>query len=214
MNRITPGVWMDMPLTTFEEEIYLRTLTGRLVGKAVADFGVNKLAVVAPKNIICTAIATATEASFLDHTGGITYHFMVELGKNEGEIARRLAEFKPQSTLLQFGGESPIEELKKSFAETLRHMAAENVSGDIIVHVRIYAAGGFKEALKDEKVKEYLKKRSVLVYTVDFDHGKVIVNKINIDDEITLTPLKEYHVTLEHADLLNRSLKDRRITFQ
>ncbi len=202
-----------MPLTTFEEEIYLRTLTGRLVGKAVSDFGVNKLAVVAPRNIICTAIATATEAAFLDYTGGVTYHFLVEPGKNEEEVAKRLAEFKPHATLLQFGGESPIEEMKKSFTALLKYIAENNVPGDIIVHVRIFAAGGLSEALKDEKVKEYLSKRNVLVYTVDFDHGRVIVNKINIEGN-TLTPLKEYYVTLEHADLLNRSLKDRRVTFQ
>ena len=92
-----------MALTTFEEEIYLRALTGRLVGKALADLGVNKLAVVAPKNIICSSIATATEAAFLDHSGGVTYHFMVELGKNEEEVAKRVKEFGAQ-VLLQFGG--------------------------------------------------------------------------------------------------------------
>ena len=202
-----------MPLTTFEEEIYLRALTGRMVGKAVSDLGVNKLAVVAPRNIICSSIATATEAAFLDHSGGVTYHFLVEPGK-EAEIAGRLVEFKPQATLLQFGGETPIEETKKSFVELMKQMAEKNVPGDIVVHVRIFAAGGFAEAVKDEKVKNYLQERNVLVYTVDFDKGKVLVNKIELEDELKLVPIREYHVTLEHADLLNRSLKDRRIAFQ
>ena len=202
-----------MPLTTFEEEIYLRALTGRMVGKAVSDLGVNKLAVVAPRNIICSSIATATEAAFLDYSGGVTYHFLVEPGK-EAEIAGRLVEFKPQATLLQFGGETPIEETKKSFVELMKQMAEKNVPGDIVVHVRIFAAGGFAEAVKDEKVKKYLQERNVLVYTVDFDKGKVLVNKIELGDELKLVPIREYHVTLEHADLLNRSLKDRRITFQ
>ncbi len=202
-----------MPLTTFEEEIYLRALTGRMVGKAVSDLGVSKLAVVAPRNIICSSIATATEAAFLDHSGGVTYHFLVEPGK-EAEIAGRLVEFKPQATLLQFGGETPIEETKKSFVELMKQMAEKNVPGDIVVHVRIFAAGGFAEAVKDEKVKKYLQERNVLVYTVDFDKGKVLVNKIELGDELKLVPIREYHVTLEHADLLNRSLKDRRITFQ
>ncbi|MEB3758729.1 MAG: hypothetical protein GSR87_02590 [Desulfurococcales archaeon] len=202
-----------MPLTTFEEEIYLRALTGRMVGKAVSDLGVNKLAVVAPRNIICSSIATATEAAFLDHSGGVTYHFLVEPGK-EAEIAGRLVEFKPQATLLQFGGETPIEETKKSFVELMKQMAEKNVPGDIVIHVRIFAAGGFAEAVKDENVKKYLQERNVLVYTVDFDKGKVLVNKIELGDELKLVPIREYHVTLEHADLLNRSLKDRRITFQ
>ncbi len=203
-----------MPLTTFEEEIYLRTLTGRMVGKAAADLGVKKLAVVAPKNIICSSIATATEASFLDYTGGVTYHFMVEPGKNEEDVVARLKEFKPQATLLQFGGETPIETIKESFVKTLKEMAAKEVPGDIIVHVRIFAAGGLAKAFEDESVKKYLAGRTVLVYTVDFDRGKVIVNKVDVEGEIKLTPVVEYHVTLEHADLLNRSLKDRKVVFQ
>jgi len=96
----------------------------------------------------------------------------------------------------------------------MKQMAEKNVPGDIVVHVRIFAAGGFAEAVKDEKVKNYLQERNVLVYTVDFDKGKVLVNKIELGDELKLVPIREYHVTLEHADLLNRSLKDRRITFQ
>ncbi len=204
-----------MPLTTFEEEIYLRALTGRLVGKAVADLGINKLAVVAPKNIICSSIATATEASFLDNSGGVTRHFLIEINKNEDEVARRLKEFKAEAVLLQFGGEDPIEEVKKSFVKLLKSMANEGVPGAIVFHVRIFAAGGVKEALSDSLIKDYLSKRPLFVYTVDFDNGKVYVNKMVLSDgEIKLEKIKEYQVTLEHADLLNRSLKDRKVTFQ
>lgn len=203
-----------MPLTTFEEEIYLRALTGRLVGKAIADLGINKLAVVAPKNIICSSIATATEASFLDHSGGVTYHFMVDNG-NEEEIAKRLKKFNAQIVLLQFGGETPIEETKKSFVNLLKAMAKESVPGAIVFHVRIFAAGGVKEALSDQEIAEYLAGKDLYVYTVGFDEGKAYVNKVEIEcGELKLEKLAEYHVTLEHADLLNRSLRDRRLAFQ
>jgi len=203
-----------MPLTTFEEEIYLRALTGRLVGKAIADLGVNKLAVVAPKNIICSSIATATEAAFLDHSGGVTYHFLVDAG-NEEEIAKRLKEFNAQVILLQFGGETPIEETKKSFVKLLKAMAKEQVPGAIVFHVRIFAAGGVKEALADEEIAKYLAGKDLYVYTVGFDEGKVYVNKVSVEGgETKLEKITEYHVTLEHADLLNRSLKDRKVTFQ
>ena len=40
---------MSAALATFEEKIYLRALTGRLVGKALADLGVNKLVAVIPR---------------------------------------------------------------------------------------------------------------------------------------------------------------------
>ena len=200
-----------MPLTTFEEEIYLRALTGRLVGKALADLGLNKLAVVASRNVICSSIAAATEATFITLSGGVTYHFMAESG-SEGELAKRLREFSAQAVLLQFGGEAPIEDTKRSFVRLLRAMAEEEVPGSLIIHVRIFAAGGLKEALEGEKVRKYLESRDVFVYTVGFDEGKVYVNKVSIPS-LELMRLAEYHVTLEHADLLNRSLKDRRISF-
>ncbi len=200
-----------MPLTTFEEEIYLRALTGRLVGKALADLGLNKLAVVASRNLICSSIAAATEATFITLSGGVTYHFMAESG-SEGELAKRLREFSAQAVLLQFGGETPIEDTKRSFVRLLRAMAEEEVPGSLIIHVRIFAAGGLKEALEGEKVRKYLESRDVFVYTVGFDEGKVYVNKVSIPS-LELMRLAEYHVTLEHADLLNRSLKDRRISF-
>ena len=202
-----------MAKTTFEEEIYLRALTGRVVGKALADLGLNKVAVVASRNIICSSIATATEATFITLGGGITYHFLAEKGK-EADIAERVKEFAPQVTVLQFGGETPIEETKEIFVETLRQFAEKDVPGAFVVHVRIFAAGGLAKALEDEKIREYLSKKDLFVYTVGFDEGKVYVNKIVLDGkEIKLEKIAEYQVTLEHADLLNRSLKDRSVTF-
>ncbi|MEB3780166.1 MAG: hypothetical protein GSR85_08045 [Desulfurococcales archaeon] len=205
-----------MPLTTFEEEIYLRALTGRLVGKAMADLGVNKLAVVSPKNIICSSIASATEAVFIEASGGVTRHFMVEIDSNEDEVARRIAEFGPQVTLLQYGGETPMEDNKRSFTNLLKQMARRNVAGDIVVHVRIFAAKGLDEALKDPEVREYLRARNLYTYTVGFDEGKIYVNRIHVNEDgtYTLQWIREYQVTLEHADLLNRSIRGRRLVFQ
>ena len=164
-----------MAKTTFEEEIYLRALTGGVVGKVLADLGLHKVAVVASRNIICSSIATATEATYITLNGGVTYHFLAEKGK-EADMAERITAFAPQVTVLQFGGETPIEETKEIFAETLRQFAEKDVPGAFVVHVRIFAAGGLAKALEDEKISEY-------------------------------------QVTLEHADLLNRSLKDRGVTF-
>ncbi len=205
-----------MPLTTFEEEVYLRALTGRIVGRVMADLGINKLAVVAPKNVICSSIAAATEAVFVDASGGVTRHFMVEIDSNEEEIAGRLADFNPQATLLQFGGETPMEDNKRSFVRLLGYMARKNIPGDIVVHVRIFAAKGLDEALKDPDIREYLRARSVYTYTVGFDEGKIYVSRIQINEDggYSLFRIREYHVTLEHADLLNRSIRNRVLIFQ
>jgi len=203
-----------MSLTTFEEEVHLRALTGRLVGKALADLGVNKLAIIAPRNTICSSIAAATEAGFIDHAGGVSRIFLTTPGEDEAQAVERTAEFGAPVLLLQFGGETPIEVVKKSFVETLRRLAEKGVGETIVVHVRIFAAGGLAEALKDEKIREYLKGRQVIVYTVDFDRGLVLINKANLEgSEVKLEKIREYPVTLEHADLLNRSIKQRKLSF-
>ena len=97
---------------------------------------------------------------------------------------------------------------------------AVNAPGLYVLHAdarvvdAVAAAGGLAEALKDEKIREYLGKKDLFVYTVGFDEGKVYVNKIILDgEEVKLEKIAEYQVTLEHADLLNRSLKDRSVTF-
>ena len=201
-----------MALTTFEEEIYLRVLTGRLVAKALSDMDINKLAVVAPRNIICTAMAASTESSFITITGGVTYHFLVELGKNEEEVSKKLEEFDADMILIQFGGESPIEEVKESFKILLRNLSRLNVNSDIMIHVRTFASGALKEALEDKNIKEFLLERNLYVYTIDLDKGRMFINEYD-PEENELYPILEYNLTLEHIDLLNRSLKDRKITF-
>ena len=48
---------------------------------------------------MCSSITTITEVAFLDHSGDVAYHFMVELGKNEEEVAKRVKEFGAQVVL-------------------------------------------------------------------------------------------------------------------
>ena len=196
-----------MAKTTFEEEVYLRALTGRLVGKAIGDLGANKLAVVAHKNIICSSIATATEVAFLDETDGVVHHFIYEEAE---DVVNRVAKFSPEVVLIQMGGESEVEKIKGDFKALLKKMADREIPADLVVHVRTFASGAFDEALKDERIKGYLTNIGVYIYTVDFDRGRFILNEAIFDGEgYYLHPILEYHVSMEHADLLNRSLKNR-----
>ncbi len=192
-----------MAKTTFEEEIYLRVLTGRLVGKALADLGANKVAVVVPKNFICDAMGSATLSAFLAHSGNPGRIFVVE-GE---EDAQRIIDYKPRLIVLQFGGETPAEETKRLFGKIVDRLAEAGVDADVVIHVRTYAMGALDAITR----KDFLENRNVFVYTVDFDKGAVYINKLENGE---LVPLREYHVTLEHADLLNRSLKDRAVCFQ
>ena len=192
-----------MTSTTFEEEVYLRTLTGNLVGKVLDDIGVNKLAVVVPNNKICISMGSATLSSFLARSGATGRIFVVEKPND----VERIAEFDPHVILFQFGGETPAEELKKLFREIIASLSEKNISADAVIHVRSYAMG----LLDETKDQPFWKDRDIYVYTADLDRGKIYLNKY---EEGKLAKLFEYDVSLEHADLLNRSLKKRRITFE
>ncbi len=197
-----------MAKTTFGEEIYLRALTGGLIGaQMLVDYA--KVAFVSPRNIICAATSAAAEAAYIRETGAQAAHFVAEAG-NEAETAQALAAFQPEAIVLMFGGETPIEETKAIFLDLLKAIATADIPADIVLHVRIFAAGGLTAALQDQATAEYLQNSEVFVYTVDLDRGLFIYNFVLFSEEgASLEPLLAFPVTVEHADLLNRSLRDK-----
>jgi len=202
-----------MAKTTFGEEIYLRALTGRIVGaQMIADYA--KVAFVSPRNIICGAISAAAEAAYIGETSAQAAHFIVEAGKEE-EAAREVAAFQPEAVVLMFGGETPIEETKALFLNFLKELAKSELLVDIVVHVRIFAAGGLQAALQDEQIREYLLNNEVFVYTANLDKGLFIYNLAVIEEDgsVSLEELLAFPVTVEHADLLNRSLRDKTLAW-
>jgi hypothetical protein len=117
-----------------------------------------------------------------------------------------------------FGGETPIEETKNLFVKTMHAIAVKNPEFDVILHVRIFAAGGLQEALKDTAVEIYAEENEMGVYTVDLDNSLLIFSSIHVDDDdyediIHLEKILEIPVTAEHADLLNRSLRNKTIAW-
>ena len=200
-----------MAKTTFAEEVYLRALTGKVVGESILG-GYNKVAFVAVRNTICSSISAAAEAAFVMTSKGRAVHLIVE-GDNADQVAAAVKEFDPEAVILMFGGESPIEETKKLFVEALKAIAAAEIDADLILHVRIFAAGGLDEALKVPEVEEYLAESDVYVYTVDLDKGFVVYNSIYFEEKPQLDRLGEIPVTAEHADLLNRSLRDKTLSW-
>ncbi len=198
-----------MAKTTFGEEIYLRALTGNIIGaQMVADYA--KVAFVAPKNIICSAISAAAEATYIRETGAQAAHFIATPGQ-EAATAEAIAAFQPEAIVLMFGGETPLEETKALFVSTLKALAEAEIFADLVVHVRIFAVGGLQAALEDPAIRDYLLDNEVFVYTADLDKGLFIYNIaiINDDNSIALDELLAFPVTVEHADLLNRSLRDK-----
>ncbi len=203
-----------MAKTTFAEEIYLRALTGKVVAEHVLD-DYTKMAIISVNNTICTAISAATEAVFVSLNEGRAAHFIVE-NDNVEQVIQEVIDFDPDGVVLMFGGETPIEETKELFAKTMHAIAEKNPEFDVILHVRIFAAGGLQEALKDETVQRYAEENEMGVYTVDLDHGLLIFSSVHVEEnnEIHLHKILEVPVTAEHADLLNRSLRDKTIAWE
>ncbi len=202
-----------MAKTTFGEEIYLRALTGRIVGaQMLTDYA--KVAFISPRNIICGAISAAAEAAYIGETAAQAAHFIVEPGKEE-EAAREVAAFQPEAVVLMFGGETPIEETKTMFVSFLKELAKAELLVDLVVHVRIFAVGGLQAALQDEQIREYLLNNEVFVYTANLDKGLFIYNLAVIEEDgsVSLEELLAFPVTVEHADLLNRSLRDKTLAW-
>ncbi len=202
-----------MPKNTFSEEIYLRALTGKVVGEAILT-EYSKVAVISTKNIICSALSAAAEAVFSNNTNGTISHFIVEENQIESTI-KSVIEFNPDAVLLMFGGETPIEQTMLLFNQTLQELAKSNQEMAIIVHVRIFAAQGLHEAVKDKSILSFLQNNEVFVYTIDLEKGKLVYNEVFIptSQKIKLEPILEVALTLEHADLLNRSLRDKTISW-
>ncbi|MCD6171735.1 MAG: hypothetical protein J7J36_04905 [Thermoplasmata archaeon] len=197
--------------TTIAEEIYLRALTGRLVGEdLLASY--NKVAVVSMKNIICSAMVGASIASFVSQTGGRASHFIVEEGK-EKDVANQLEQYDGEAIILLFGGETPTEKAKKLFSNLLGEMAVHGIVADLIIHIRIFTAGGLDNAIKNNDVMQYLKERNVYVYTFDLDNGMMLIHEIELEEDITLHKIAELPITCEHANLLNKSLRNKEITW-
>lgn len=202
-----------MAKTTFAEEIYLRALTGKVVAEHVLD-DYTKMAIISVNNTICASISAATEAVFVSLNEGRAAHFIVE-DNNVEQVVESVIDFDPDGVILMFGGETPIEETKKLFVKTMKAIAEKNPEFDVILHVRIFAAGGLQEALKEEAVQNYAEENEMGVYTVDLDKGLLIFSSIHVEmnNEIHLHKILEVPVTAEHADLLNRSLRDKTIAW-
>ncbi len=202
-----------MAKTTFAEEIYLRALTGKVVAEHVLD-DYTKIAIISVNNTICNAISAATEAVFVSLNEGRAAHFIVQKD-NVPQVVQSVIDFDPEGVILMFGGETPIDETIELFVQTMRAIAEKNPEFDVILHVRIFAAGGLQQALKDELVQRYAEENEMGVYTVNLDKGLLIFSSIHVetDNQIHLHKILEVPITAEHADLLNRSLRDKTIAW-
>ncbi|MEM0479386.1 MAG: hypothetical protein QXS16_03615 [Pyrobaculum sp.] len=196
---------------SLEEEIYLRTLTGVLVGRTLLN-GYQKVALVTVPDRICSSLAAATATSFINNVAGyrdgVAKIFVYEPGR-EREVARRIKEFGAEAVYIVYGGEQSQRYVANITKKTLEALAAEGYDGALLIHVRIFlATNRLQTVLEDPALREYLTKvREIRVFTADLQRKEFLFHRVEINGtSIRLNTYCRVPLTDEHVNLLRISL--------
>ncbi|WP_457636891.1 hypothetical protein [Oceanithermus sp.] len=192
------------------EQYTLRGLTGRIVGEVLADaYGIPSLGIVTNKTYICASLTGAIEAAFLADRGGLGRVTTAISEKPEDAAAAVKALAGSNTVMLAYGGEADGETnyaLTKAFLEAA---AEADLEADLFFHVRIWAPGFVKKAVEEsKKIADYLKERTLGAFGFDLERGVFIFHAVEVTDEgqVVSEPILETPLSVEHADLLKRSL--------
>lgn len=195
---------------SLDQEIYLRSLTGYLVGRhLLTDF--RRVAVLAHPDRICSAMAAAALASYeasgnyRDAAGAV---FLMEQGK-EDDAAGAVVKYGADAAYLSFGGEQRMSEVASLTARAVGALARAGYRGALLIHVRAWlATKQLSSLLSDPALAAYLRElRDIRVFTADAAVRKFFFNRVHIGESgAALERYAEAEITKEHADLLRISL--------
>ncbi|MDP7975386.1 MAG: hypothetical protein RAK24_04420 [TACK group archaeon] len=197
-----------MSRASLEEEVYLRALTGRLVGQHLFE-GMDKVLILSHPDRICESISAAAIVAFFDRTGYGEGRVKVLTFDGTQEIGGQVLQFKPDGVYLAFGGEERMTEVGELTIEALKQLMAAGYAGSLLIHVRVWlATKQLSFALSQGDILAWLKSlREIRVFTADASARKFSFFRVKIADGKTeLYKYAEEDITQEHADLLKRSL--------
>ncbi|MEM1925638.1 MAG: hypothetical protein QXR64_01085 [Pyrobaculum sp.] len=195
---------------SLEQEIYLRSLTGYLVGQNLLD-DYKKVAVVTYPDRICSAMAAALVTSYIskgNYRDEAAVVYTYEDGK-ENEIAKKIVESKPDVVYISFGGEQKLSYVAEITKRLLTALSQQGYSGALAIHVRTWlATKQLSTVLADEKLGSYLTTlREIRLFTADVPNRKFIFHKVKIEGGVAKPEkYREVQITDEHAKLLSISL--------
>ena len=197
-------------LLPLPEELYLRALTGRLVGEHLFD-GFKKVAVLAYPDRICAAMAATALTSFTYLTGyrdGFGAVYTYEKDKIDG-IAKDIVNKKFDVVYVAYGGEQKLSIVNEAFIESLRALAKAGYRGALAIHVRIWlATKQLSTVLAQEDLRKFLEQLpEVRVFTADLQNKKFLFHRVKfVEGKPSLATYREALLTDEHVDLLKRSI--------
>lgn len=197
-------------LLPLHKELYLRSLTGRLVGEHLFD-GLKRVAVLTYPDRICAAMAASALTSFTYVTGyrdGIGAVFTYEKERIE-EIAKEIVEEKFEAVYISYGGEQKLSTVNEATIETLKALAKARFKGVLAIHVRVWlATKQLSTVLSHEDLKKYLEQLpEIRVFTADIPNKKFLFHRVKLSEgKTSLATYRECLLTDEHVDLLKGSI--------
>ncbi|EDY34796.1 hypothetical protein ABOONEI_2384 [Aciduliprofundum boonei T469] len=200
-----------MPLK-FDEIAELRVLTGQVVGYR-ALVGYNRVAFVAMKNVLCTAIGSSMEASYISATGGECRYFVID--DNYESLAEELEKYHPNLIAVFIGGSKEFDKLREILHEFFGALAKREIDTDFLFHLYTYVKVSLDVLREDEDIRNYLADKRLMAYTANFDDGLVEVREVYLlDDDIYSEIVEEYPISFRHTRIFNQGLKGRIIKFE
>ncbi|MGC9209405.1 MAG: hypothetical protein ACP5GH_06160 [Nitrososphaeria archaeon] len=195
---------------SLEEEIYLRSLTGYLVGSRLF-VGFRKVAVIAVPDRICSAMAAAALASYEaagNYRDGAGAVFTYEQRK-EGDVAKKVVESGADAVYLSFGGEQKMSDVNSMVTKIINALKEAGYRGALLIHVRAWLASKQLSTVisRPETLKYLQSLREIRVFTADANARKFYFNRVRLDESgAKLEKYDEVEITQEHANLLKISL--------
>ncbi|MCI4456627.1 MAG: hypothetical protein JHC19_00910 [Desulfurococcaceae archaeon] len=196
-------------LLPLPEELYLRSLTGRLVGENLFD-GFKKVAVIAYPDRICSAMASSALTSFSYYTGykdRIGAVFVYD--ENLRSEVRKIVDENFDAVYIAFGGEQKLSIVNQATLETLKLLRGSGYKNALAIHVRVWlATKQFSTVLSDESLRRWLESLpEIRVFTADLNNKKFLFHRVRIvDGKPVLNTFREALLTDEHVSLLKRSI--------
>ncbi|MCI4459672.1 MAG: hypothetical protein JHC13_02050 [Acidilobus sp.] len=191
------------------EEVYLRALTGRLVGKELFR-GYNKVAIIPYPDRICESIAAAAAVAYLETFGyGPGKVAVFDYQEDVSTLAEKVVSWKPEAIYIAFGGEQRMADVNNMTIKLLKALMDKGFKGSLLIHVRAWlATKQLSTVLADPSLNKYLRSlKEVKVFTADANAKKFFFNIVKFKEGgVELVKYKEEDITDEHAQLLKLSL--------
>ncbi len=201
------------PKMKTEEEIYMKMLTGMVLG-GTALKNYQRIAVVGTEHILSASASSAILASFIPASKGNAAYFVAKKGEVK-EMVANIAEFDPEIVVMLYA-ESPEPGLNRElFLETMREMTEIDLEADLLFDPMTLDNGNLAEGVKPDDVQRHMQEIESFVFTLDLDNGKIVMNIIEVDNgEVMVDPIEEYKLTVEHTVLLNRGLRGKTLKWE